>query len=176
MPQAGICRLVHFPASEHEELVTAWLGSEQGGVISHQTALSLRGPSDGLPARVHITLPAAWRQRRLRVSVDVMLHHADVPAKERAWFSADPGTSPRRTLNDCANDGLTPDLLQQAAQQAVRRGLVTRAELRDVETALAPYGGLAASPRRRRGSTPSRRTSRRSCTRTRCRDGGLTRA
>ena len=37
----GIYRLVHFPASEHEELVAAWLWSEQAGVISHQTALSL---------------------------------------------------------------------------------------------------------------------------------------
>jgi predicted transcriptional regulator of viral defense system len=140
----GIYRLVHFPASEHEELVTTWLWSEQAGVISHQTALALHGLSDALPARVHITLPAAWRQRRLRVPLDVVLHHAEVPAEERAWFSAVPVTSPGRTLNDCANDGLAPDLLQQAAQQALRRGLVTRAELRDVETALAPYGGLAA--------------------------------
>jgi hypothetical protein len=57
--QRGIYRLVHFPAGEHEELVTAWLWSEQAGVISHQTALSLRSLSDVLPAQVPRQAPAA---------------------------------------------------------------------------------------------------------------------
>jgi predicted transcriptional regulator of viral defense system len=43
---------VHFRASEHEELVTAWLWSERAGVMSHQTALSLHGLSDVLPAQI----------------------------------------------------------------------------------------------------------------------------
>jgi hypothetical protein len=55
-----------------------------------------------------------------------------------------PITSPRRTLTDCAKDQISPDLLRQAAQQALRRGLVTKPDLRDVETALQPFGGLAA--------------------------------
>lgn len=143
-PQRGIYRLVHFPANEHEELVTAWLWSEQAGVVSHQTALSLHGLSDVLPAQVHLTLPAAWRKRRFRVPPDVVLHHADVAPEGRAWFSAVPTTNPRRTLNDCARDGLSPELLRQAAQQALRRGLVTKSELDDVEVALKPFGGLAA--------------------------------
>src|SRR5699024_9909781 len=42
----GIYRLVHFPAGEHEELVTVWLWSEQAGVLSHETALGLHGLSD----------------------------------------------------------------------------------------------------------------------------------
>lgn len=140
----GIYRLVHFPAIEHEELVTAWLWSEQAGVVSHQTALALHGLSDVLPSQVHLTLPAAWRQRRFRVPADVVLHHADVPAEDRSWFGAVPTTNARRSLNDCAKSGVSPDLLQQAAQQALRRGLVTRAELVEVAAALAPFGGLAA--------------------------------
>lgn len=140
----GIYRLVHFPAGEHEELVTAWLWSEQAGVISHQTALALHGLSDALPAHVHLTLPDAWQKRRFRVPADVVLHHADVPADDRTWFGAVPTTNPRHTLNDCARDGLSPELLRQAAQQALRRGLVTKAELGDVEKALQPFGGIAA--------------------------------
>jgi predicted transcriptional regulator of viral defense system len=143
-PQRGIYRLVHFPVGEHEELVTAWLWSEQAGVISHHTALSLHGLSDVLPAQVHLTLPAAWKKRRFRVPPDVVLHHADVAPEDRAWFSAVPITNPRRTLNDCAREGLSPELLRQAAQQALRRGLVTSAALGDVEAALKPFGGLAA--------------------------------
>ena len=36
------------------------------------------------------------------------------------------------------------DAIRQAAQQAFRRGLVTRRELADVEAALGGVGGLAA--------------------------------
>lgn len=140
----GIYRLVHFPAGEHEELVAIWLWSELAGVVSHQSALALHGLSDALPARIHLTLPAAWRRRRLRVPADVVLHHADVPPADRAWCGAVPTTKPRRSLNDCAKDGLSPDLLRQAAQQALRRGLVARSELGEVEAALEPFGGLAA--------------------------------
>jgi predicted transcriptional regulator of viral defense system len=140
----GIYRLVHFPAGEHEELVLAWLWSDRGGVISHQSALSLHELSDVLPAHLHLTLPAAWRRRRFRVPAGVVLHHADVAPGDRAWFGAVPATSARRTLDDCARAGLAPDLLRRAAQQALRRGLVAPAELGGVEAALAPFGGLAA--------------------------------
>ena len=140
----GIYRLVHFPAGEHEELVAAWLWSELAGVVSHQSALALHGLSDVLPAQIHLTLPAAWRRRRFRVPPDVVLHHADVPPDERAWFGAVPTTTPRRSLNDCAKSGLSPEFLRQAAQQALRRGLATKGELGDVETALEPFGGLTA--------------------------------
>jgi predicted transcriptional regulator of viral defense system len=139
----GIYRLVHFPAGEHEELVAAWLWSELVGVVSHQTALALHGLSDALPVHVHLTLPEAWRRRRFRVPDGVVLHHADVPAEDRAWFGSVPTTNPRRSLSDCARSGISPDLLRQAAQQALRRGLVTSVELGDVQAALAPFGGLA---------------------------------
>ena len=72
-----------------------------------------------------------------------MLRHANVSQGERAWFGAVPTTTPRRSLNDCAREHMSPDLLRQAAQQAIRRGLVTRAELGDVDEALKPFGGLA---------------------------------
>jgi predicted transcriptional regulator of viral defense system len=140
----GIYRLVHFPAGEHEELVTVWLWSEQAGVLSHETALGLHGLSDALPAQVHLTLPAAWKTRRFRVPEAVVLHHADIESKERTWAGPVPITSVSRTLNDLAGSGLSPELLRQAAQQALRRGLTTRGELADVEHALEPFGGLAA--------------------------------
>jgi predicted transcriptional regulator of viral defense system len=140
----GTYRLVHFPAGEHEELVAVWLWSERAGVISHQTALALHGLSDALPLHVHLTLPSDWRRRRFRVPADVVLHHANVPPEDRTWFGAVPTTNPRRSLNDCAREGLSPDLLRQAAQQALRRGLVTKDELVEVEKTLKPFGGLGA--------------------------------
>jgi predicted transcriptional regulator of viral defense system len=134
---------VHFPPGEHEELVAAWLWAERAAVVSHQTALGLHGLSDALPAMIHLTLPLTWQRRRLRVPADVMLHHGDVPSQDRTWFGAVPTTTAARTLNDCATDGLSPELLRQAAQQALRRGLASKAELPAVELALKPFGGLA---------------------------------
>lgn len=138
----GIYRLIHFPPGEHEELVAAWLWTESKGVISHQSALSIQGLSDVLPAQIHITLPPGWRQRRVRVPEGMVLHFAEVPPRERSWVDAVPVTSISRTLNDCALAGFSPDLLRQAAKQALSRGLVTRAQLREVETALKPFGGI----------------------------------
>jgi predicted transcriptional regulator of viral defense system len=138
----GIYRLVHFPSGEQEELVTAWLWTEAKGVLSHQTALWLHGLSDVLPGQIHLTLPLTWRHRRFRVPEGLVLHHADVPLEERTWVGAVPVTSTRRTLNDCALAGLSPDLLRQAAKQALGRGLVTKTEMGKVETALKSFGGI----------------------------------
>jgi predicted transcriptional regulator of viral defense system len=138
----GIYRLVHFPPGEQEELVTAWLWTEAKGVLSHQTALWLHSLSDVLPGQIHLTLPLTWRHRRFRVPEGLVLHHADVPLEERTWVGAVPVTSTRRTLNDCALAGLSPDLLRQAAKQALGRGLVTKTEMGKVETALKSFGGI----------------------------------
>ena len=138
----GIYRLVHFPSGEQEELVTAWLWTDSQGVLSHQTALALHGLSDVLPAKIHLTLPLSWRRRRFRVPRGLVLHHADVSRGERTWVGAVPVTSARRTLNDCAMAGLSPDLLRQGAKQALTRGLVTKAEIGEVQKALKSFGGL----------------------------------
>lgn len=140
----GIYRIKHYVPAENEELVIAWLWSDQQGVLSHETALALHELSDALPHRVHLTLPSAWRRRRFRVPENVVLHHADVPPNERAWVGSVPTTSAARTLNDCATAGTSPEVLRQGAQQALRRGIVTLSELGAVQQALAPFGGLAS--------------------------------
>jgi predicted transcriptional regulator of viral defense system len=128
----GVYRFVHFPASDHEELAVVWLWSD-----------ALHGLSDVLPGQIHLTLPAEWRRRRFRVPEGVVLHHAGVPPEDRVWFGPVPVTSPRRTLRDCATEAVSPELLRQAARQAIRRGLVVNGELPEVEKALRPFGGLA---------------------------------
>ncbi len=138
----GVYRLVHFPAAEHEDLIAVWLWSERAGVVSHETALALHGLSDVLPSRLHLTLPGAWSRRRFRVPEGVVLHHRDVPARDRTWFGAVPTTNARRSLNDCAREDLSPELLRQAAKDALRRGLVTKAELGEVHAALKPFGAI----------------------------------
>ena len=140
----GVYRLVHFPAGEHEDLVVIWLWSERQGVFSHQTALGLHGLSDVLPSKIHLSVPASWTSRRLRVPTGVIIHYADVAKSERSWFGAVPATSPSRTLEDCSRDRISPDLLRQAARDALARGLVSKRELGEVRRALRDLGGLAA--------------------------------
>jgi predicted transcriptional regulator of viral defense system len=140
----GIYRLVHFPAGEHEDLVVVWLWSERRGVFSHQTALGLHGLSDVLPSKIHLSVPASWSSRRLRVPAGVIVHHADVTKSERSWFGAVPATSASRTLEDCSRDKISPGLLRQAARDALARGLVAKRELGEVRRALRGLGGLAA--------------------------------
>ncbi|MBU2560629.1 type IV toxin-antitoxin system AbiEi family antitoxin domain-containing protein [archaeon] len=138
----GVYRLVHFPAGDHEELVVVWLWSEHKGVFSHQTALALHDLSDVLPSQIHLTLPQLWKKRRLRVPEGVVLHYGDVSDGERRWFGAVPATDPARTLEDCALEHLSPDLLRDAALDALQRGIVTRGQLGAVAEALEPFGGL----------------------------------
>mgnify|MGYP001412525431 CR=1 FL=1 len=72
---------------------------------------------------VRVRHPESWRRRRLRVPADVVLHHyGDIAPEERSWMGPVPATSVGRTLSDCAKSGLSPDLLRQAAHQALCRG------------------------------------------------------
>lgn len=127
--QPHVYRLVHFPAGEHEHLAAIWLRFEGVGVFSHETALALHDLSDILPAQAHLTLPDAWRRRRLRVPEGVVLYHSDVAEQERRWNSSVPVTSPLRTILDVAAVHVAPDLLAQAVAQALARGLFAATEL-----------------------------------------------
>lgn len=125
----GLLRLVHFPPAEHEDLVLLWLWSDQKGVFSHETALMLHDLSDALPAKRHITLPSSWRNRRLRPPRGVVMHFADLPKRSIGWLGAVPVTTPIRTIADCAAGAVPGDLVRQAVQQGIRRGVFERAEV-----------------------------------------------
>jgi predicted transcriptional regulator of viral defense system len=132
----GIYRLVHFPASEHEDLVVAWLWAEKAGVFSYETALALHDLSDALPAKLHMTLPMRWQRRRLRVPAGLVLHYADLGDFDRTGFSAVPVTSAQRTLRDCLEANVSPELMRQAVLQARRRGLISEEDDAELNAAL----------------------------------------
>ncbi len=126
----GVYRIVHFPAGEHEALATLWLWSEMAGVFSHETALMLHNLSDALPRKVHLTLPADWAKRRLRVPKGVLLHHGDVPKRERVELGAIPVTNVRRTLLDCVAAEVSPEFIEAAVAQARARGLIEKEDVK----------------------------------------------
>ena len=50
-------------------------------------------------------------------------HYGGVSGADRVWFGPLPVTSPVRTVVDCAQSGLAPDLIRQAIDEGRARGL-----------------------------------------------------
>ena len=131
----GIYRLKRYPVSEVGQLVLWSLWSRDRvcvpqGVYSHETALALRDLSDVNPAKLHMTVPPGFRRNSVTPVVLVLhkgtLFPADV-IRERGYAL----TRPMRAILDCAGDGdADRDLLRQALEQGLRRGLITRSELK----------------------------------------------
>ncbi len=135
----GVYRLVHFPASEDEDLVVPWLWSDRQGVFSHETALSRLGLSDLLPHEIEMTVPASWRRRRLRMPEGLRMHYADLGDGDRTWHGPVPITTAARTVNDCAEVGVSPEFLRQAVDQGIERGLFDEDEIRAALAALRDW-------------------------------------
>lgn len=129
----GIFRFVRFPATEEGDLVVPWLWSGRRGIVSHESALHAHDLADALPARVHLTLPAADAARRLRVPRNVVVAYADIPACEIVQRGSVPVTSALRTVRDCVAAHVAPEWIQQAIERGLRRGHFTRGELRGLD-------------------------------------------
>ena len=121
----GIYRLRHFPMGEHDELVVVWLWSDHQGAFSNETALALHQLSDVLPSHLHLTVPASWAQRRLRVPSGLQLYYADLTDADTTWFDSMPITTPERTLADCIETHLSLEHIERAMVEAKTRGLIS---------------------------------------------------
>jgi predicted transcriptional regulator of viral defense system len=124
--QRGVFRLVNFPPTDEEGLVPTWLWSRREGTFSHDTALALHQLSDALPAKLHLTVPTAWKKRRVQIPRNLVLHYADLADDQREWKGPIWVTSPLRTLADCSLDAVAKDLVEQAIREGFRRRLFTR--------------------------------------------------
>ena len=122
----GIYRLTHFPATPYEDLFVAWLAAGPDAVISHDSALALYDLSDALPARIHVTVPRSASRRRPGLA----LHTNQLDPEEVTTVEGLPVTTVSRTIADVASSGLAEEQVIQAAQQAVERGMVSKADLR----------------------------------------------
>lgn len=141
----GVYRLVHFPPGDHEDLVVVWLWSDRAGVLSHETALALHQLSDALPSKAHLTLPAGWTSRRLQLPTGVVPHFADLADGDRTWAGAVQITTPARSVIDCADAGVSPELVEQAIDEGLHRGLFTESMVEPAREYLRSFG--AGEPR-----------------------------
>jgi predicted transcriptional regulator of viral defense system len=130
----GIYRLAQFPQQERSDLVlwSLWSRNRHGdvqGAYSHQTALGLYDLSDLMPAKLHMTVPRVFR-RSSNIPRVLVLHYADIPKSDTESVQGVQSTRPLRTLVDLLKEGdVSKDFIQQAAREAIQRGLLTRAEI-----------------------------------------------
>ncbi|WP_441286643.1 DUF4365 domain-containing protein [Sorangium sp. KYC3313] len=125
----GVYRMVNFPpVSDVEDLVVVWLQSGKTAVFSHHTALVLHALSDILPPRIHATVPPDWTPAA-SLPDHVVLHRATLAESDVSWHDVVPVTTPIRTLRDCTDAGLDPDLLDQAYREGIERGMFSADEL-----------------------------------------------
>ena len=134
----GIYRLRQYPRTEHGHLVqwSLWSRDRNGepqGVYSHTTALALRDLSDANPSKLHMTVPPGFR-RNGEIPAALVLHKARLDPGEVVRGRGYAVTTVMRAILDSARSGdADPDMLEQALAEGLRRGLVTRAEIKQAK-------------------------------------------
>lgn len=121
----GIYRLIHFPASAHEDLFAAWLRTGSNSTISHESALSVYELTDVLPGKIHVIVPRTASRRRK----GLLLHTNRLKLEEITRREGLPITTAARTIADVAAAGLAEEQIRQAIREALKRGLASREEL-----------------------------------------------
>lgn len=138
----AIYRLARFPPADRPDLIlwSLWsMGRKNStpGVFSHETALAIHELSDAMPAKLHLTVPTGFR-RMAPTPKGLVLHLGVLNKQDVELRQGYLVTRPLRTLADLVEEGrLSPDLIQQAARQALDRGLVRLAGI-EREAHLAP--------------------------------------
>ena len=135
--ERGIYRLTRFPQSSEEQLVIYALWSrnragEPEGVYSHQTALSIHELADLNPAKLHMTVPAAFRRTAKTPDV-LVLHRSNLDKKDvesRQGFAV---TRPLGSIADLAvAESTSRDIVEQALIEGRRRGVITAREISEL--------------------------------------------
>lgn len=127
---SGVYRLRRFPTTPHGHVVAGWIGlAPADAVVSHASALEMLELSDVIADEVHVTLPRA--KRGLRIPAGVRAHFTTRPIdqSQRTRVLGVPVTSVERTLADQLRAVGWTEQIDLAVQQAIRRGLTSRARL-----------------------------------------------
>jgi len=135
----GIYRLRQYPQAENGQLVlwSLWSRDRQGepqGVYSHTTALSLRDLSDANPSKLHMIVPPGFR-RNSEVPAVLVLHKSKLAPHEVIREHGYAITTVMRAIHDSAVSGdADMDMLRQAVGEGLRRGLITRTEVKQARS------------------------------------------
>lgn len=129
----GIYRLRRFPAQRFEDVTVACLWVGDDATASHDTALTVHGLTDAMPAVIHVTVPRPFRGERR----GVIVHTAPLADTDRTERGGVPVTTIERTITDVLGRS-GDELALPAAEQALAQGLTTR---RRLQAALRGHSG-----------------------------------
>ena len=143
----GVYRLTRYPISPLGQYMEAALWPQvrrpdAHGVISHESALAIYGLSDANPAKVHVTVPIAFRIRRA-VPTRLVLHYTDLTPTDVQQVDGVPVTTAARAIRDAHASHLGPALIGQAIRDGRRTGHLTIDDAERLEHEL-----LGTKPRR----------------------------
>jgi predicted transcriptional regulator of viral defense system len=124
----GVYRLALFPHSPYDDLFIAWLRTGGQGVISHESALALYDLSDVMPAEIHLIVPPTASRRH----PGLRLHTNWLASEDITTYRGLPVTTVPRTIAHVSAAGLADELIIQAVQEAIQRGMVTKKQMRDL--------------------------------------------
>jgi predicted transcriptional regulator of viral defense system len=132
----GFYRLAVFPADSHEDVIAAWVKTgPDRAVVSHETALALYDLAPIRQRSIHITVQREHRPYKGQARLPgVQVHTISRPF--------DPGdvvqrfgvkvTSAARSIADAAEAGTDPSVIHEVIGSALRQGLLTEGDLREI--------------------------------------------
>jgi predicted transcriptional regulator of viral defense system len=128
----GLFRIPEWPVSDDDQLVRWTLWSRDRAVVSHATALAVHGLGDVDPARVHLSVPRTFRSQAQLV----VLHRQPVPEDQSEDHGGYRVSTAARAVAECAEAGLSQELIDGAVAEALAQGRVTRRWLRAIAAEL----------------------------------------
>lgn len=125
----GVYRDTWHPEVETGEFLALWLWADGLATFSHETALWFHELSDASPTTITMTAPQGHSVLRRKHPVPgLKFVGAQLESHERVWRKEVPITGVRRTLSDCIEASVSPDLIGQAVEEAYERDLISERE------------------------------------------------
>lgn len=126
--ERSVYRVPQVPSTQYDRLALAllWTGCDEA-TLSHQTALDTWDVCDIYADEIHVTVPRSVRIRRSG-GEGIVVHHEDLGEREITWWELMPIVKPAMAMRQCVASGVQSHLIEQAARQALVRGMVTEGE------------------------------------------------
>ena len=123
----GLYRIPSFPYSENSDHAEAALWANGKGVIIDESALELWNLSDVNPKTIHIGIPKSYRIQK-KIPSNYEVRKVDLVPQDIDEVTGIPTLIPKLAINRSIKNFLRSDLAEQAIDQALHRGYLTKRE------------------------------------------------
>lgn len=124
---SGLYRVPLIDATRLTPFMEAVLWTRRSGVISHTSALAMRGLGDFSESHIDLTVPRHIRLRKSGPNY-YRLWHEDLTTDEIEAYEGVPVTTVMKAIKDANEEGADPQQLRLATRQAFQAGELTAAQ------------------------------------------------